>query len=294
MGRKRKQVRVAEDRERAELRVSLRRLGVRPQKKFGQVFLFRRVILEDMVQLGQVKPEDTVIEIGAGIGTLTVPLAERAHRVVALEYDRRMAGLLGEEIPLPPNVDVRCEDALHFDTLRAFRESGRKLKVMGNIPYYLSSPLVYKFVKERSCLDLMVVMLQKEVADRIVAQPGSRLYGTISVFSQLFASVWLAIVVARDCFYPVPEVDSAVVVFRFRAEMPITIVDEDFFEKVVRSAFAQRRKTLLNSLVATGPFGGNREKVSRAILDAGIVPNRRAETLSLHEFEMLSNALRAM
>jgi len=274
------------DQEITELQSLLRRHRIQPKKRLGQTFLFKQSIAEEIVRLADIKSRDTVVEIGAGLGALTNPLAECAAKVIGLEYDRALASIL-QKIIKHKNVEIIRADALNFDYRKVFTQYKRKLNIIGNLPYYMTSPLIFKLLKLRSIIEVIIVMIQKEVADRIVAQPGTKEYGTISVFSQLYCDVSKQLTVSKECFYPCPKVDSEVVKFTIYEKPVVEIKDGRFFEKLVRASFSQRRKTLLNSLKSAHYFNRGKQNVLYAIEQSGIDPRRRAETLTISEFNTI-------
>ncbi|MGB9781970.1 MAG: 16S rRNA (adenine(1518)-N(6)/adenine(1519)-N(6))-dimethyltransferase RsmA [Moorellaceae bacterium] len=250
-----------------------------------------------MVEKAQLEPPDIVVEIGPGMGALTQELARRAGLVIALEIDRGLLSILREVIAGIDNVRLVEGDALKTDFDELVREAlgaefrGRlpSYKIVANLPYYVTSPLLLHLLGNNFNIQYIVVMLQAEVAERLVARPGGKEYGALSVFVQYFAEPQIIMRVPRTVFYPRPEVDSAVVRLVMRPRFPGE-EDREFFFRVVRAAFAQRRKTLANALCG---LTGAREPVEAALREAGINPLRRGETLSLEEFALLSRALQA-
>ncbi len=269
-----------------ELLSLLKRHRIQPKKRLGQTFLFKRFIAEEIVRLLEITPHDTVVEIGAGLGVLTTLLAEQSAKVIALEYDSALVSIL-QKTMAHKNVDIIRADALNFDYRKVFSRSQTKIKIIGNLPYYITSPLLFKLFKLKSMIEVLVVMIQKEVADRIVAPPGTRDYGTISIFSQLFSDVSKQLTVTKECFYPPPQVDSEVVKFIIYQTPLVEVKDENFFEKLVRVSFSQRRKTLLNCLKSAHYFNRGKQEILTALECSGINPQRRAETLTIKEFNSL-------
>jgi len=274
------------DQELTELLSLLKKHRIKPKKRLGQTFLFKQFIAEEIILLSDIKSHDSVVEIGAGLGVLTLPLAERAAKVIGLEYDLALVSLLKKFIK-HKNVEIIRADALNFDYGEIFNKNKIKLKIIGNLPYYLTSPLIFKLLKLKSIIELILLMIQKEVADRIIACPGTRDYGTISIFSQLYCDVSKQLTVTKDCFYPRPKVDSEVVKFTIRDKPLVEVKDEQFFEKLVRASFSQRRKTLFNSLKGAHYLNRGKQKIIQAIESSGIDPKRRPETLSIGEFDTL-------
>jgi 16S rRNA (adenine1518-N6/adenine1519-N6)-dimethyltransferase len=274
------------DREFTALLSLLKRHRTQPKKRLGQTFLFKQSIAEEIARLADIKSYDTVVEIGAGLGALTIPLAERAANVIGLEYDIALVSIL-QKIIRHKNVEIIRADALNFDYREIFTKYKTKLKIIGNLPYYMTSPLIFKLLKLKSIIEVILIMIQKEVADRVVAQPGTKNYGTISIFSQLYCDVSKHLTVSKDCFYPCPKVDSEVVTFTIRESPVVELKDEQFFEKLVRTSFSQRRKTLLNSLKGAHYFNRGKQKIVQALEQSGIDYRRRPETLTISEFNTL-------
>ena len=274
----------------------LRKYGIRPRKRLGQCFLCDLNIMEKIVGIAGVRDTDTVVEIGSGIGVLTAMIARTARRVVALEVDNRLVEVLREELGDFGNVEIVHTDVLQFDFSSVCTDpmpERRKdrIKVIGNVPYNLSSQIVLRLLEYRNCLDRVVLMLQREVAERLAAPPGTKDYGPLSVYVALFTEPVLENKVPAGCFYPKPDVESRVIRLDVRKEPLCRVDDMDFFRRLVRSAFSKRRKTLLNSL-KTSQLPVTGEQISAALSALGIDGVRRAETLSVHEFSALSNFLR--
>lgn len=273
----------------------LRKYGIRPRKRLGQCFLCDTNILEKIVRIAGVRETDTVVEIGSGIGVLTAMIARMARRVVAVEVDRLLVEVLQKELGDFENVEIVQTDVLQFDfstVCTGPMQEGRKerIKVIGNVPYNLSSQIVLRLLAYRDCLDRVVLMLQREVAERLAAPPGTKDYGPLSVYVALFTEPVLENKVPAGCFYPKPDVESRVIRLDVRKEPLCRVDDMDFFRRLVRSAFSKRRKTLLNSL-KTSQLPVTGEQISTALSALGIDGVRRAETLSVHEFAALSNFL---
>jgi len=268
----------------------LKQEGIVPHKRLGQVFLFRRFIADEMVRLAGISQGDVVVEIGTGLGILTFPLAESGARIIGLEYDSALADRL-KRIMQYPTVDIIRADALNYDYQGLYERYRIKLKILGNLPYYLTSPLIFRLLELRSSIAQLVLMMQKEVAERIAAEPGTRSYGTISIFAQLYCQVSKHLSVTNDYFYPRPAVDSEVVGFALRSTPLIPIADEQAFAKLVRVSFAQRRKTLLNALKASDYFSRGKERIVAALESTGIDPQRRPETVSIDEYGRLCAAI---
>jgi 16S rRNA (adenine1518-N6/adenine1519-N6)-dimethyltransferase len=249
-----------------------------PKKHLGQNFLFDQSILLDIISAADISHKDTVVEIGPGPGRLTRLLAQRAGRVIAIELDNRLYDNLGEELRGINNIDLVLGDALKFP----FERLGR-FKVVANIPYYITTPIIFRLLEARQTLETMTLTIQKEVAERIVAGPGTRDYGVLSIMVQFRAAPEFKFVIPKEVFRPVPKVDSAVVHMRTRVSPAVAVLNEDIFFRVVRTAFSQRRKTLSNSLKSFD------KGIKDTLNAAGVDPQRRPETLSLEEFAMIAD-----
>jgi len=256
----------------------LRAHGLRPKKEWGQNFLGDPSILEALAALAQVGRGDTVVELGAGLGHLTRALLGTGARVVAVERDRELAPILRDQLP---EAEVVEADAKSFD-LRPVAGGG-KVVVCGNLPYHLTSPILFHLLEQRGFVRRAVLLLQREVAERVAAQPGGREYGILSVLVQHAADARIGLEVGRHAFTPPPEVDSSALVLEFLEKPRAEVSDEKRFRALVKQAFAQRRKTLWNALA---PLEGGRAALERAAID----PKRRAETLSVAEFAAIERA----
>ena len=256
----------------------------RPQKRLGQHFLIDPNIVRKIVAAAALRPEETVLEIGPGRGILTRELCATARSVIAVELDRRLIGPLAEMLTGRNNLDLRQGDALDFP----YETLPERTVVVANLPYYISTPLLFTLLEAHGRIDRMVLMLQTEVAKRLVATPATPDYGILSVLTQFRTEPSLVFRVPSTCFRPSPEVDSAVVKFVMRTSLTVQVNDEKFFIRIVRAAFAHRRKTLSNSLRDEGLPP---DQVTKALEQAGIDSTRRAETLSLDEFAALSNKI---
>lgn len=264
--------------------------GTRAKKKFGQHFLNDRNIIKKIVDAAGIKEGELVLEIGPGTGMLTRELLDAGGRVIALEVDDDLIGPLEKRFHGRELTIVKA-DALKVSYEALASEHGGRFKLVANLPYYISGPLLSKLLTERAAFSIMVLMFQKEVALRIASGPGSRDYGNLSVLSQAFTEVKKEFDVPAHLFSPKPKVDSSVVSFRVLPSPKIDIDDELFLRSVVRAAFGTRRKTLLNSLSSLGLAKAD---IAAALHEAGIDPVRRGETLDLEEFGRLSRVLYRM
>ena len=272
----------------------LRTRGIRPRKRLGQSFLQDLNIVNKIVDFADIQPDETVVEIGAGLGIMTGLMATKARRVIALEVDPSMVEILKERLQCFKNVGVVETDVLAYDFFSALPpHSSEKLKIVGNVPYHISSPILFRLMDFRRCISRIVLMLQKEVVDRIVARPGTKDYGIPSVITTMFYRTERLLNVPASCFYPEPKVVSSILKMGVR-EKPLTDVrDDELFRKVVRLAFAKRRKTLVNNLRHARLPGYSTESMLSALQGSGIDGMRRAETLSAEEFGLLTNCFMA-
>jgi 16S rRNA (adenine1518-N6/adenine1519-N6)-dimethyltransferase len=276
------------------LRKQLRELQIRPKKKLGQHFVVDPNVLRRVVECAALEAEDIVLEIGAGLGGLTIPLAERVKKVYALEVDPRLASVLRGQFSGNDQVEIFQADALKFDFAPLFRKCQRKMKVVANLPYEISSPMIFRLFQEREHFSLLVLMLQMEVARRVVAKPGTKDYSPLSLWSQLYTAARIVFAVSPEAFYPQPKVDSAVVKFEILQKPSIEVTDEETLHRVIRSAFAYRRKTLANA-IHLGEFTHlPMDQIQQALRFAGINPTARGEALSLEQFRNLSRVISAL
>lgn len=265
-----------------------------PKKQLGQNFLTNPAIPRAIVNRAGISAGDVVLEIGAGLGALTVPVAGAAGHVYAVETDRRLVDLLGTELLLHKcdNVTVITADILRLDLGNFVRDAGidRPLVVIGNLPYHISSQIVVRLIEARRWIDRAVLMFQKELARRFMAKPGGRDYGRLSVMLAYCAEVRSLLTVGADRFFPKPKIDSEVIEIRFRETPVHPAPDEAFLFRVVKAAFGQRRKTVRNAL-AGSELHIPAASAEQALTAAGIDPARRAETLTVAEFVALSRTL---
>ena len=279
-------------------RAILERHGFTFKKSFGQNFLTDTNILQKIVDTAELDKEVNVIEIGPGIGALTEFLAENAAEVMAFEIDDRLVPILADTLRDFDNVTVINEDILKADLqahIQNFKNPELPIKVVANLPYYITTPILMHLIESKIPVSEFVVRMQKEVADRISAQPNTKAYGSLSIAVQYYMTAKVAFVVPRTVFVPAPNVDSAILKMVRRSEPLVAVKDEDFFFKVARLSFVHRRKTLWNNL--TGTFGKSeevKERLTRALEQADIKPSVRGEALSIADFARLSDALLAL
>ncbi|WP_026574042.1 16S rRNA (adenine(1518)-N(6)/adenine(1519)-N(6))-dimethyltransferase RsmA [Bacillus sp. UNC438CL73TsuS30] len=276
-------------------RAILEKYGFSFKKSLGQNFLIDTNILRKIVEFANITEDTGTIEIGPGIGALTEQLARRSKKVVAFEIDQRLLPILKDTLDPYSNVKVIHQDVLKADVKEVIKDEFQTiddLMVVANLPYYVTTPIIMKILEEHLPIRGIVVMLQKEVADRISASPGTKDYGSLSIAVQYYTEAETVMIVPKTVFVPQPNVDSAVIRLTRRTTPAVTVKDEGFFFQVTRASFAQRRKTLLNNLTSQLPDGKQKkEQILEALGGCGIDPTRRGETLSLEEFGRLCDAL---
>ena len=274
----------------------LERHGFTFKKSFGQNFLTDTNILQKIVDTAEIDDQVNVIEIGPGIGALTEFLAERAAEVMAFEIDHRLVPILADTLRDFDNVTVVNEDILKVNLaqhIQNFKNPDLPIKVVANLPYYITTPILMHLIESGIPFSEFVVMMQKEVADRISAQPNTKAYGSLSIAVQYYMTAKVDFIVPRTVFVPAPNVDSAILKMVRRPEPAVAVEDESFFFKISKASFTHRRKTLWNNL--TGYFGKTEEvkdKLTKALDQAGLSPSVRGEALSLAEFASLADALK--
>lgn len=259
-------------------------------KSLGQNFLIDNNILDKIVGGADIEEGDYVIEVGPGIGTLTREISKKAKKVIAVEIDKTLIPILEETLADRENVKVVNEDILKLDIKKLVDEEfeGKKVKLVANLPYYVTTPIIMRFLEEEIPMKCMVVMIQKEVGDRMNAVPSTKAYGALSVAVQFYASVDTVCVVPKTVFIPQPNVDSIVIRIDVHDELPYKVNDRAMLMKVVRGSFALRRKTILNSLGST--MGKPKDQITQILENAEIDPKRRGETLSIEEFVKLTES----
>ena len=266
------------------------------QKKFGQNFLIDTHVLEKIISAAGITKNDCVLEIGPGIGTMTQYLAENAGHVVAVEIDRNLIPILKETLADYDNVTVINEDILRVD-IKALAEEyngGKPIKVVANLPYYITTPIIMGLFESGMPIDNITVMVQKEVADRMKEGPGSKDYGALSLAVQYYAEPEIVANVPPNCFIPRPNVGSAVIRLTRHKEMPVEVKDPALMFKIIRASFNQRRKTLQNGLGNAPELPYTKEQIAAAIAEMGLTPTIRGEALSLAQFAQLSDILGEM
>ena len=260
------------------------------QKRFGQNFLIDDFVIGKIIRAAEIDKTDTVLEIGPGIGTLTQYLAEAAEHVYAVEIDRNLIPILSETLADYDNVTVINEDILKTDiaAIAAKSKSGR-LKCVANLPYYITTPIIMELLEKRLPIDSITVMIQKEVAERIAAKPGTKDYGALTLAVNYYAQTYLAANVPPNCFIPRPNVGSAVIRLKVLERPSVEVKDEALMFRLIRASFNQRRKTLSNGIANSVDLDIPKERVEQALAAMNLPPTVRGETLSLEQFAELSD-----
>lgn len=274
----------------------LNKYGFMFQKKFGQNFLIDSHVLEKIIRAAEITKEDCVLEIGPGIGTMTQYLCESAGKVIAVEVDKNLIPILtGDTLAGYDNVKVIHADVLKLDLKRLIQEenSGRPVKVVANLPYYITTPIIMGLFEADVPLVSVTVMVQKEVADRMQAGPGSKDYGALSLAVQYYAAPYLAANVPPNCFMPRPNVGSAVIRLTLHETPPVEVADERLLFQIIRASFAQRRKTLVNGLANSPELTYSKEEITGFLAACGFPATVRGETLTLSEFARLADVMKA-
>ncbi|WP_394914827.1 16S rRNA (adenine(1518)-N(6)/adenine(1519)-N(6))-dimethyltransferase RsmA [uncultured Robinsoniella sp.] len=265
------------------------------QKKFGQNFLIDGHVLDKIIRSANITKDDFVLEIGPGIGTMTQYLAEAAREVAAVEIDKALIPILEDTLSGYDNITVINEDVLKLDIKQLVmeRNGGRPVKVVANLPYYITTPIIMGLFESHVPIDSITVMVQKEVAQRMQSGPGSKDYGALSLAVQYYAEPYIVANVPPNCFMPRPKVGSAVIRLTTYKEAPIDVKDERLMFRIIRASFNQRRKTLVNGLNNSPEITISKEIIAEAIAELGVSPTIRGEALTLGEFARLSNIISA-
>lgn len=276
-----------------ETRFILKKYNITANKKLGQNFLIDDNVIEGISEVAKIDKTDLVIEIGPGLGTLTSKLLEKAGKVIAIELDEKMIKILNERFKLYDNFVLLNDDILQVNLKEIINENKKdfgKVKVVANLPYYITTPIIMKLLEERLEIDSITVMVQKEVADRITAKPGDKLSGAITYSVDYYAEAQSVIFVSKECFIPSPEVDSEVIKLQIRNVPAVNVDNEELFFKVIKASFMQRRKTLINGLINSGIIT-DKEVIIRIFEEIGIEIGIRGEKLSIEQFAKLSNLI---
>ena len=263
------------------------------QKKFGQNFLIDTHVLEKIIEESGITKDDFVLEIGPGIGTMTQYLCENAREVAAVEIDKNLIPILADTLSAYDNVEVINDDILKVDINKLAEEKngGKPIKVVANLPYYITTPIIMGLFESHVPVESITVMVQKEVADRMQVGPGTKDYGALSLAVQYYAKPYIVANVPPNCFMPRPKVGSAVIRLTRHAETPVQVDDEKLLFQIIRASFNQRRKTLANGLKNYEGLSFGKETIEAAIAECGFSPSVRGEALSLEEFAKLANVL---
>ena len=271
---------------------SMKKYNIKFTKSLGQNFLIDENVVKKIVDLGELTKDDLVIEIGPGIGNMTRELAKRAGFVVAVEIDKHLVPALTENIEEFSNVKVLNQDILKVDVNEIIDSFDfRCVKIIANLPYYITTPIIMGLLEKEVKVDKMVFMIQKEVAQRMIAKEGTKDYGALTVAVNYYASPKIAFVVSPNCFMPKPEVESAVIELEIDKAPKIDLIDRDVFRRTIRASFSQRRKTLLNSLSSSMGFNIPKDEYRKIFLEVGINENQRGETLTIYQFANLANEI---
>ncbi len=271
----------------------LQKYGFHFQKKYGQNFLIDPRVLDKIIEAAEIGPEDYVLEIGPGIGTMTQALADQAREVYAVEIDTKLIPILEETLKDYSNVTIVNEDIMKVDigALARDHNGGRPIKVVANLPYYITTPIIMALFEKEVPLSSVTVMVQKEVADRMQVGLGTKDYGALSLAVQYYASPYIVANVPPNCFIPRPAVGSAVIRLTRHEKPPVEVSDPDFMFRIIRASFNQRRKTLQNGLYNSPELQVSKEEVARALTQMGLSPSIRGEKLTLDQFARLADLL---
>ena len=288
---------MAQDFTRQQVAALERRYDFKTAKSLGQNFVTDPSVTEGIIEAAGAGSKDLVIEIGPGLGVITTKAAQSCGKLVAIEIDKKLLPILAETVGWQPNVKIINEDILQADLAKIVEEESvlpdgsraESVRLIGNLPYYITTPILNKLMAQPGLFTSLTVMVQKEVAEKMMAEAGAKNYGVLSINVQYFCEIEYIMDVPKEVFLPRPKVDSSVLTLHVRSEKAVHPADEALFFEVVKAGFAQRRKTLSNSL--TGVRGADKQKVLAALESAGIDPQRRAETLSLAEFAEVANRL---
>ena len=271
----------------------LQKYGFNFQKKFGQNFLINTGILEEIIEAAEITKDDFVLEIGPGIGTMTQYLCENAREVVAVEIDKNLIPILADTLSAYDNVEVINEDILKVDIKKLAEEknAGKPIKVVANLPYYITTPIIMGLFESYVPIDSITIMVQKEVADRMQEGPGSKEYGALSLAVQYYAHPEIVVNVPPSCFMPQPKVGSAVIRLTRHEQSPVEVENEKLMFQLIRASFNQRRKTLANGLNNYSGLNLSKEVIQQCIEELGVPVTIRGEALSLEQFATLSNII---
>lgn len=278
---------------RSEIKSLEQRFGFRPQKRLGQNFLIDGNIKNKLLDAAELKKTDLVLEIGPGLGQLTFDIALRAKEVIAVEFDKKLFSILNDSCSDYENIKLIHQDFLKSD-LPGLIPHDKKIKVISNLPYYISTPIILKLLENRKRMDFALLTLQKEVADRLTAGPNSKNYGSLTLFASFYAEIKKLFNIKKNSFYPVPKVDSAVIILKPRISPPVKVTDHDILLELIRTGFSSRRKTLINALSSKNFHGLSKDAIQHILSESGVPENIRAEALSLANFAAISDRVSSL
>lgn len=273
------------------IKKELAELGLTPRKRWGQHFLVDQNILSKIVRTAELEKGDVVLEIGPGLGEMTLALARQVKKVIAVEIDRKLVKILQGKTADFSNIMVIEGDVLKISFHQLYPQGNQQLKVVANLPYQISTPLIFRFIESKQLFSTLTLMLQREVAERMIASPGGKDYGPLSIFTQSISDLSIQFFIKPSAFFPPPKVESAVIHMVWKEKPLVKLEEEGWFKKVVKGCFSYRRKRLINGLRhADLPLP---EDLQKRIEKLGIDPQRRPETLTIQEFARLAEALKS-
>ncbi|MFH0840074.1 MAG: 16S rRNA (adenine(1518)-N(6)/adenine(1519)-N(6))-dimethyltransferase RsmA [Candidatus Omnitrophota bacterium] len=274
----------------SEIKSLEKKFGFKPQKRLGQNFLIDTNIQKKIIEAANLKKGDTVLEIGPGLGELTLDISRSVKEVVAVEFDKKLFSILDALAGDFKNISIVHEDFLKYD-IAGLSPPGGKIKIISNLPYYVSTPIILKLFRNKACIESALLTLQQEVAERLTAEPKTKAYGSLTLFTAFQAEVKRLFNIKKNSFYPVPQVDSAVILLKPRREAPVQVDNADLLLALIKTAFSSRRKMLANSLFAAGFKDLPKAAIQNILRKAGISENARAEELSLSDFARIANLI---
>lgn len=277
-----------------ETKFIIKKYGITANKRLGQNFLINDEVVKTIIKSAKINKEDMIIEIGPGLGTLTKPLLESAGRVICIELDKRMIGILNDRFKLYNNFNIINEDVLKVDLQTLIKENKmdgiKNVKIVANLPYYITTPIIMKLLEDKLDIETITVMVQKEVADRLTAKPGEKYTGAITYGVSYYTNPSRICEVDKTSFIPAPEVDSTVIELQVLKKPNVEVKNEELMFKIIKVAFMQKRKTLLNALANSNIFG-TKQQIEQMLIKLEINPQIRAENLSLQDFANIANKI---
>lgn len=274
----------------SDIRTIEKKYGFFPQKKLGQNFLIDDNIKGKLLKYADVNKDDILLEIGSGLGQLTFELSKLAKKVIAVEFDKKLFSILSNLAEDFTNVVLIHDDFLKFD-LKEITPKNKKIKVISNLPYYISTPVILKLFAHNEYISSAMLTLQKEVADRLLGAPSSKEYSSLTLFAEFHSEIKRLFNISKNSFYPVPKVNSTVIFLKMREKPPVDVVDKNDLFDLIRTGFSKRRKTLLNALLSEGYKELSKEQLERTLTATGIPTNVRAEALRLSDFARIANSI---